>query len=100
MPKLHLDYRRAYSEMIGKRIANKGFEDYEISQMFENIKFDMDQKGARVENEGVVGIEVASLPPPGKRLILDKPFWVIMKRTNSPNPYFIIGVNNPELMKK
>jgi hypothetical protein len=40
--------------LIGKYLANKGFEDYFIGKMFENIKFDIDEKGAKVENEGVI----------------------------------------------
>jgi hypothetical protein len=34
-----------------------------------------------------------------KSLILDKPYWVVMKRTDSQNPYFILGVNNTALME-
>jgi len=103
MPKLHLDYHRDYTEMIGKNLANKNFEEYFIGQMFENIKFDMDQKGAKVENEAVIGMMMASGPPEPKKIkqfIFDKPFWVIMKRANSQNPYFILGVNNSELTIK
>jgi hypothetical protein len=102
-PKLHLDHHRDYDELIGKFLSNQGFEDYFIAQMFENIKFDMDEKGARVENEAAIGMEFAtaelSEEPKIKNFILDKPYWVIMKRTDSQNPYFILGVNNVELME-
>jgi hypothetical protein len=70
--------------------------------MYENIKFDMDEKGAKVENEAVVmftfGAILDEIKP--KNLILDKPYWLIMKRTNSQNPYFLLGVENTELMLK
>ena len=99
MPKLHLDYSRDYSEMNEKHLANRGFEDYEIRQMSERVKFDMDQKGARVENEAELKFQLWDPnKPKSKILILDKPFWVVMKRANSPNPYFILGVNNAQLM--
>jgi len=84
-------------------LANKGFEEYFIASMFENIKFDMDHKGARVENEGVIATPTAmpsTQRPKVKRFILDKPFWVVMKRKNSRNPYFVLGVKNTELMEK
>lgn len=104
MPKLHLDAHRGYSEMAGKALANEQFKDYSISQMFENIKFDIDQKGARVENEAAIGMGITSVAishqPKPKYLILDKPFWVIMERKNSQHPYFMLGVNNAELMEK
>lgn len=101
MPNLHLDHRHDYMELTGKFLANKGFEDYFIAQMFEKIKFDMDHKGARVESEAVI-IGPTAMPslPKVKRFILDKPFWVVMKRKNSQHPYFVLGVKNTELMEK
>ena len=103
MPELHLDFRRDYVELMNKYLKNPGFEDYSIDQMYENIKFDMDNKGARVENEAVITV-LGSAAPGGeseiKKLILDKPFWVVMKRTDSQNPYFILGVKNSKIMEK
>lgn len=102
-PKLHLDHHRDYVELIDKFLSNQGFSDYFIAQMFENIKFDMDEKGAKVENEAVIsmtlGVTGPSKKPKIKNFILDKPYWVIMKRADSQNPYFILGVNNMELMQ-
>jgi hypothetical protein len=99
MPKLHLDHHRDYVELMGKFLANKGFEQYFIAQMFENIKFDMDYKGARVESEAAIVVAMG-MRPEIKQFVLDKPFWVVMKRKNSKHPYFILGVKNIELMEK
>lgn len=101
-PRLLLDINRDYNELIGKQLANKNFEAYYIAKMFENIKFNMDEKGAKVENEAVIMLpkSIAEVAEKTKNLILDKPFWVVMKRQNSQNPYFILGVNNTELMEK
>jgi hypothetical protein len=101
MPKLHLDYRRDYVELIDQVLTNPGFEGYFISEMFENIKFDMDHKGARVESQAVIAVERAAIMPQNnKQFILDQPFWVVMKRQDRPNPYFILHVQNTELMDK
>jgi len=100
MPNLHLDYKRNYNELIGKTFANEGFEDYAIGEMYEKIKFDMDNKGARAENESAIIVEEALIAyKEMRRFILDEPFWVIMKRAKSESPYFILGVNNTELME-
>lgn len=102
-PMLHLDYSRSYDEMIGQRVLNSKLRGYIISIMQEIVKFDMDEKGARVENEAVIGMVTSagpgSDPYKPKLLILDKPYWVMMKRFDSNNPYFILGVNNTTLMK-
>ncbi|MCF7795140.1 hypothetical protein K9M50_02175 [Patescibacteria group bacterium] len=101
-PNLYLDHHRDYVELTNRYLANKGFEEYFIAQMMENIKFTMNEKGAKAENEAVImmtqSMKIDSEKP--KNFILDKPYWVIMKRKNSKNPYFILGVNNVELMKK
>lgn len=101
-PVLHLNQERKYGEMIGNSLKNKNFTSYQIAVMQEVIKFDMDEKGARVENEAVIGM-ITSVGPNAykpKKLILDKPYWVMMKRYDSNNPYFLLGVNNTELMKQ
>ncbi len=100
-PNIHLDYNRNYTELIGKFLANQNFKKYFIGQMFENIKFDMDKKGARVENEAVITLLKSALPQEEKprHFILDKPYWIIMKSKDSTNPYFILGINNTELME-
>lgn len=105
MPKLHLDMRRDYTELRGLFFMNSGFEDFVIYQMYENIKFDMDEVGARVENEAVIVMDLISEDSGGSRktpryFVLDEPFWVVMKQRDSQNPYFILGVNNTELMEK
>lgn len=100
MPKLHCSHKRSYSELVGKKLANENFTQYRIGQMFENIRFDLDHEGARVESEAVIVAPMAA--PESKEhvrnFILDKPFWVIMIQKHSTNPYFIMGVNNTELM--
>lgn len=98
-PDLHFIHARKYDELIGKNLANKGFEKYRIAEMYENIAFDMDNKGARVENEAVIVLS-KSAPMETRKFILDKPYWVVMRRTGSTKPYFLLGVNNTQIMTK
>lgn len=100
-PKLHLDYNREYKQMIGLKVTNSKLRGYAISVMQEVVKFDMDEKGARVENEAVIGMITSAGPNAytPKKLILDKPYWVMMKRTDSNNPYFLLGVKDTSVLK-
>lgn len=101
-PMISLSYERSYDEMLGKNLKNKAFRPYSIAIMREIIKFDMDEKGAKVENEAVIGMVTSANPNAPlyqpKIMILDKPYWVVMKRASSDNPYFLLGVNNHQLM--
>lgn len=100
MPLLHLSCRRDYEELIGKAFANPGFTSFIIGAMFENINFDLDQEGAKVESQAVMSVERGAAPQKkGRYFYLNKPFWVIMKRKDSSHPYFLLGVNNHQLMQ-
>ena len=73
--------------------------------MFENIRFSLDEKGAKAENEAVIEMETLAIKPgldtyQSKFLVFNKPFWVIMIKKESINHYFILGVNNTSLMDK
>ncbi len=100
-PSISLKHYREYKELVNKNLLNKGFEQYFIYKMFENIKFDMDKKGARVENEAVIilGKSARIDDEEPRHFVLDKPYWIIMKRKDSRVPYFLLGVNNVELME-
>lgn len=103
-PKLNLNFHREYKELQNQFLKNEDFEKTFFSQMFENIKFNMDEKGAKVEAEAVITMEAGSNGRNSKfiprNFMLNKPFWVIMKRADSQNPYFILGINNTALIEK
>jgi hypothetical protein len=103
-PKLNLNFHREYKELMNQFLKNKDFEKTFFSQMFEKLKFNMDEKGAKVEAEAVIAMQSGGSSNYGKfiqrNFILNKPYWVIMQRTDSKNPYFILGINNIELMEK
>jgi hypothetical protein len=68
--------------------------------MFENIKFKIDEVGAKVENEAVIMMTKCAIISikPKRTFIVDKPFWVVMKQKGC-HPYFIVQINNTEFMK-
>ncbi|MBL0020396.1 MAG: hypothetical protein IPP17_29165 [Bacteroidetes bacterium] len=61
---------------------NSGFEQHEIVAMQEAIDFQMDRYGARVTSVAMeIGADSAGMAPPvPKNLLLNKPYWVIMKQ--------------------
>lgn len=115
-PNLTLDYHRDYDLLIDKHLKNKVLVDtcikynlpdncYKISKMYENIKFDMDNKWAKVENEAVFWLIDWAMPIEEPKYIvrnfyLNNDYWIIMKRNNSEIPYFILWVKNWNLMTK
>lgn len=100
-PILRFKFERKYDALEQAFYQNPGFEQHEIIAMQEAIDFQMDQYGARVTSVAMeIGADSAGMAPPRpKNLLLNKPYWVIMKRKDSPRPYFILGVRNTAMMK-
>lgn len=101
MPVVDLDIERKYTELINSPVVSGKLLGYEIGDMFEKIKFRIDEVGAKVENEAVIVMRLTAIfhPLPAKNLILDKPFWVVMKQKGT-RPYFIAQINTADFMKK
>lgn len=101
-PKIKLEFERSYDTLLNTPIENEALNGTGISVMREGIKFEMDHVGARVENEALMAIPMsASIEKVAhKQLLLDKPYWVVMKESDSVHPYFLLGVNNTQLMER
>jgi hypothetical protein len=105
IPKISFNIENNYKSMIGNKVKDVNHNlEYEIFQMQQQTSFMLDEYGAKIE--GQAGIEMAAAAemrqdkPIPKKLIFDKPFLVVLKRTDSPNPYFAMWVDNSELMIK
>ncbi|MDD3151110.1 MAG: hypothetical protein PHV68_09820 [Candidatus Gastranaerophilales bacterium] len=96
IPKFDFDILKKYSEIANRDIKNINFNNYYISEAIQVIKFKLNEKGVVLESyAGMVGI--VSI---GKRLIFDKPFLFCLKEKNGKYPYFVMWVDNAELMLK
>ena len=60
------------------------------------VKLDIDEKGAKVENIGVIAATKGKISRPAniKEIILNKPFWVVMRESESA-PYFVSYIKVP-----
>ena len=81
MPKVSVNQMRNVTEMIGVKLNNDNFKEYAFSKFYEIVKLDIDEKGAKVENIGVIAATKGKISRPVniKEIILNKPFWVVMK---------------------
>ena len=98
IPNVKIDYHRDYKELIGAELINRKIKPLYIAQMTEQIKLSMNYQGAVMENEAVIHLTRGG-PPRPKQLILDKPFWLIMKETNKKQPYLIVRVENTTILE-
>lgn len=54
MPCIELDEEKKWSEVEGLRLKNEKFENYCLAEVYEKFKFKLNERGAKVENEGVI----------------------------------------------
>jgi len=97
MPELHFDDTHNFNDLMNLAFLNKRILGYRIIKAGEKLKFDLDFNGVRLENEAAMA---GAGGMPNRKMVLNKPFWLIMKKRQSSHPYFILGVNNTEVMEK
>jgi hypothetical protein len=91
-----------------KNIENKGFvangREFTIGEAKQQTIFSLDETGAAVKDMSEIAVAAAEGPVEEdrhpKKLHFNKPFLVMLKRRDSPNPYFAMWVENTELMQK
>lgn len=98
IPNVKIDYHRGYKELIGAELINRKIKPLYIAQMTEQIKLSINYQGAVMENEAMMLLTRGGRPTP-KQLILDKPFWLIMKEANKKQPYLILRVENTKVLE-
>ncbi|MHC4505457.1 MAG: hypothetical protein ACYTFI_19305 [Planctomycetota bacterium] len=103
VPKLNFDLRRRYGELEGRWLIVKNpkyaNERLQILSALQDVRFQLDEKGARLRSESHIAIG-CSAPPSGRRFVFDGPFLILMKRKEATNPYFAMWVDNAELLVK
>lgn len=103
IPKFDFNISTDYRSLLGNHFA-VGQHDWTIGKAWQQVAFYLDEYGAAVESEAMVitylGIEIGPEIPQPKKMIFDRPFYVLLKRTDASQPYFVLWVANTELMVK
>jgi len=85
-----IDHR--FGELIGKLVANAEPAN-PIVEALQTIEFRLDRSGAMLESQAIMVI--AAIP---RRFAFDRPFLVYMKKRGAQHPFFVMWVDNAELL--
>ncbi|MBT3278989.1 MAG: hypothetical protein HN370_06395 [Phycisphaerales bacterium] len=95
---------RRFTELEGRGIENApAMPEAEIQLAQQDIFFRLDRSGAEVYSESFTVVASANGHGPTPRpvyYIFDKPFLVYMKARGAKQPFFVMWVDNPELLNK
>jgi len=102
IPVIKFNIEKNYETIEGQVFEAKGRNQY-IGGAYQRTGFILNENGAIVESEAIMSTDTSAIEPVKthpKRMIFDKPFFIIVKRANSDNPYFMMKVENSELLIK
>ena len=81
--------------MIGLKFKNEELSQYFIAAMFEAVKLNIDESGAKVENEAVMKMTKSiAINFDPKKISLNEDFWVVMKEEGK-SPYLCVFITEP-----
>ncbi|MCP4263054.1 MAG: hypothetical protein GY774_36905 [Planctomycetes bacterium] len=96
VPEMFWEIDHGFDELIGKIAANAD-PSMPILEAKQGIKFRLDRYGASVESD-FMSIFGATARP--KEFKFNRPFLVYMKKRDSEQPFFVMWVDNAELLNK
>lgn len=98
IPNINLDFIIKYDELCNKEI--KGTNGVYISDVIQNIKFELNQKGAELFSESAIINDYMSGAVSDARILnFDKPFVMFLKEKDMNNFYFAIKIEDTEYLK-
>jgi hypothetical protein len=104
VPKFNFDITRGFRELLGAKLAAANpavAKDLQVVAAAQNTRFQMEEKGVELRSESHVSFSCAAeAPPPRKRVMLfDKPFLIMLQRSDAKTPYFALWVGNADLLR-
>jgi hypothetical protein len=94
VPEMFWEIEHRFQELEGKAVANAELSG-PIVRAMQTIQFRLDRSGACLESESCLA--VAAMP---REFIFNRPFLIYMKKRNAENPFFVMWVDNAELLTK
>jgi hypothetical protein len=93
-----------FDELLGKHLGNPKWRDYFIFDALQKIDFTLSRTGVVVKSQARVGVTKRDARPPEltpRYLHFDRPFLIcVQKREPNATPFFLMWVDNAELMKQ
>jgi hypothetical protein len=84
-----------FSELEGKRFQNPKLSDLRLDQAMQTIQFRLDRGGMELRSEA----KFAALCVPSHYRV-NRPFLLYAKKRGAERPYFVMWVDNAELLAK
>lgn len=104
IPVIRFNLATNYKTLEGQSFSTKNNGNYILTDVYQRTGFIFNENGAVIESDAYVAAAAAdsvgeeNIIP--KQMIFNKPFLIMLKGKSAENPYFVMRVNNSELMVK
>lgn len=97
VPEMNWKISHHFSELEGRDrvFQNQALQGMFMDQAIQNIHFRLDRCGARLTSSAWVRMRCAP-----RHFLFNRPFLIVMKKRDSKNPFFLMWVDNDELLRK
>lgn len=97
VPNIVSQITHRYKELEGtdKQFSNRELRGLHLDTAMQVIRFRLDRSGAELASESKVYVK-----PSASYFHLDHPFLIIMKKRDAKRPFFVMWVDNAELLQK
>jgi hypothetical protein len=92
-----------YENLEGETFLTDDNKKHSIQEAYQRTGFILDENGAVVESEAFSLVDSVASEPViifPKKMIFDQSFIIIIKHTDKINPYFVMKIDNEELLMK
>jgi hypothetical protein len=95
VPNLHWSLSHHFSELEGpdKQLLNKGLQGLHLATALQTIDFRLDRSGVELQSESH---EICKSSDPC--FVFDGPFLIVVKNRGARHPFFVMWVDNAELL--
>jgi hypothetical protein len=106
VPVIRFNLETNYKNLENQHFFLKDERGYTIVLASQQNAFTLDEEGSTVKSEAEVAAvvdSVVAMPEVKtyeKNLLCNKTFYIVVKRTDAVNPYFMMKVNNTELLQR
>lgn len=103
IPKIKFNISTNHEGLEGQNFKTSDNKSHFFVEAYLRNGFILNENGAVIESELTFALDSMVMPPPNshpKKLILDDTFYIIIKKSTEKNPYFIVKIDNAELLEK
>ncbi len=96
VPNMSWSMDHYFRELEGKQLLNPNFTGMRIGAARQTVEFRLDRRGASLASEAVIPV----LDGGTRALLFNHPFLLYLKKRGARHPFFVMWVDNVELMNK